>query len=105
MKFEQIEHYDYFDGDVVFWVMVKDIENKYVELAKEIDKENYSDECFGICINYDEETEKIEIVSDKSEDEQLYYIDNNGYKHWFECIVPDCLKSELKEICKKELGI
>ena len=53
MKIKQIEHYDDFDDCIIFWLEVEGVNNKHKELAKEIDKENYMDECFGVCIQYD----------------------------------------------------
>lgn len=102
MKIKQIEHYDDFDDCIIFWLEVEGVNNKHKELAKEIDKENYMDECFGVCIQYDIDDKNFIIVSDWNEDEQLYYVDNNGDKHWFECIVDESLINELKEICKNE---
>lgn len=102
MRIKKIEHYDDFDDCIIFWLEVEEVDNKYKELAKEIDKENYLDNCFGICINYDTEEKDFTVVSDYYADEQLYYIDNDGNKHWFEYIVDNSVINVLKELCKNE---
>lgn len=50
------------------------------EQAKAIDKENYSKECFGIEYNYIHNENKICLL-----DYGMYYIDNNGDKHYLDC--------------------
>lgn len=50
------------------------------EQAKAIDKENYSKECFGIEYNYIHNENKICLL-----DYGMYYIDNNGNKHYLDC--------------------
>lgn len=54
----------------------KDLEEK----AKQIDKENYSQDCFGIEFNYLYNEKKFYML-----DFGLYYIDNLGRKHFLEC--------------------
>lgn len=55
----------------------KELEDK----AKEIDKENYSDNCFGISFNYvkDEDMIYINFIPNC-----IYYIDEDGEKNYFE---------------------
>lgn len=47
--------------------------------GKQIDKENYSKDCFGIEFNYIHSTKELCIL-----DNGLYYVDNNGDKHYLE---------------------
>lgn len=53
-------------------VNCKELEN----IGKEIDKENYSKDCFGIDFYYIHSTKKIYAL-----DNGLYYLDNNGRKN------------------------
>lgn len=62
-------------------VELKLVECKQLEKqAKAIDKENYSKECFGIEYNYIHNENKICLL-----DYGMYYIDNNGDKHYLDC--------------------
>ena len=62
-------------------VELKLVECKQLEeQAKAIDKENYSKECFGIEYNYVHNENKICLL-----DYGMYYIDNNGDKHYLDC--------------------
>lgn len=62
-------------------VELKLVECKQLEeQAKAIDKENYSKECFGIEYNYIHNENKICLL-----DYGMYYIDNNGDKHYLDC--------------------
>lgn len=54
----------------------KDLEEK----AKQIDKENYSNKCFGIEYNYVHNEDKLYVLENG-----LFYIDNCGDKHFIEC--------------------
>lgn len=53
---------------------------KLEEKAKQIDKENYSKDCFCIEFNYINNEKKLYML-----DSGLFYIDNNGEKHFLEC--------------------
>lgn len=62
-------------------VELKLVECKQLEeQAKAIDKENYLKECFGIEYNYIHNENKICLL-----DYGMYYIDNNGDKHYLDC--------------------
>ena len=97
MKVLEMEHYDDFDDDYVFWVCVQDIPAKFIQEAKQIDKENYLPTCFGICVCKDEDGWG---VCQDSPGCELYYIDNNGYKHWMEYLLSDVEKENAVEYCK-----
>ena len=53
ITFKSIEHYDAFSDSVIFWCDVTNIPQKYIKKAKKIDKENYSPDCFGVCVVLD----------------------------------------------------
>lgn len=101
MKIKTMEHYDEFDEDVVCWLEVEDVQDNFKQLAREIDKENYLESCFGICVGYDEDGW---YVCQDAPSCELYYIDNNGDKHWMPYILTEVENKEAIEFCKKELG-
>lgn len=55
----------------------KDLE----EQAKQIDKENYSQDCFGMEFNYVAEEDTFYVIGTNN----IYYIDNNGRKNYLKC--------------------
>ena len=77
----ELEHMDDFNGDKIFWLQANNVEQEYIEQAKHIDKENFLLECFGICVNYSNEDKEYMVCQDKF-DCELYYVDNDGDKHW-----------------------
>lgn len=101
LKCKQVEHYDNFEDEVIFWVEVENPPEEIKEKAKQIDKENYLDSCFGVCVNFEIENNEFHVVTDW--DGNLYYVDNNGEKHWFEVEMSEEFKNELFEMCKSEL--
>lgn len=101
MKVKTMEHYDKFDSDVVCWLEVKDVSNYFKRLAKQIDKEHYLDDCFGICVGRDEDGW---YVCQDSPNCELFYVDNNGEKHWMSYVLTEDEKAEAIEYCKNELG-
>lgn len=97
MKIKDIEHIDDFGmGELVFWIEVTDVPKQLVKQAKMIDQENYSDDCFGICAGSNDG--EYYICEDSSTSE-LYYVDNNGDKHWLEYILSDAERNEVFEFC------
>lgn len=53
---------------------------KLEEKAKQIDKENYSKDCFCIEYNYVHKEKRLYLL-----DCGMYYIDINGEKHYLDC--------------------
>lgn len=101
MKIRTMEHYDEFDGAVVCWLEVEEVESYFKHLAKEIDGENYSEDCFGICVGCDEDGW---YVCQDSPHCELFYVDNDGDKHWMPYILTEVENTEAIEFCKKDLG-
>ena len=98
--FSEIEHFDNFGDSVIFWCVAENVPKKYINKAVQIDKENYSSNCFGVCVIFD--AEGFHMCQDSLGCE-LYYIDNNGDKHWFEKVF---IKEESKaffEACFEEI--
>lgn len=102
MKIKHIEHVDDFGmGELVFWIEVTDIPKQLVEQAKMIDGKNYSEDCFGICAGANDG--EYYICKDSS-DSELYYVDNNGDKHWLKYVLSEAERNEVFEFCKCENG-
>lgn len=69
-----------------------------IKQAKELDKENFCDECFGISFNYIYNDNKLYILNIPN---CIYYIDDNGEKNYFE--VEDYIINNIKRIVMAEL--
>ena len=76
---------------------MQDIPNKFIQEAKRIDKENYLEDCFGICAGKDEDGW---YICQDTIGCELYYIDNDGEKHWMEYLLSDAEKESAIEYCK-----
>lgn len=81
ITFNEIEHYDNFGDSVIFWCVAGDVPKKYIDKAVKIDEGNYSSDCFGACVIFD--AEGFHMCQD-SPGCELYYVDNDGDKHWFD---------------------
>lgn len=97
-----IEHWDNFGDSVIFWCEcdIEGIPQKYIKEAKKIDGENYNEGCFGACVIFD--SDGFHMCQDSPECE-LYYIDNDGDKHWIEKIFTEKETKEFFEACFEEI--
>ena len=80
MKVRCIEHVDDFnEKEHIFWLEVDDVPKEFIEQAKVIDGDEFLETCFGICVicNGDEW-----CICQDNLDCELFYIDNDGEKHW-----------------------
>ena len=82
--FKNFEHIDDFDGEKIMWIDVDvfGVPKEIKKAAQQIDKENYDETCFGVCIIYNYQIPELYFCEDKPEC-ILFYTDNNGLKHWF----------------------
>lgn len=101
MKIKTMEHCDEFDGAVVCWLEVEDVQDSFKQLAKQIDKENYLEDCFGICVGCDEDG--WYVCQDEPSCE-LFYIDVDGDKHWMSYVLTEDENAEAIKFCKEYLG-
>lgn len=99
MNAKKIEHYDQFGDSYIFWIEVDNVKGRYKELARWIDKSNYSESCFGICVEY--VNDKIKVISDNLNGGQLYYVANDGSRHWFFCKINKKLQKQLLNLCRE----
>lgn len=68
-----------------------------VKQAKEIDKEDFCNECFGISFNYIYDDDKLYILNVPN---CIYYIDTNGEKNYLE--VADYVINNIERIVMTE---
>lgn len=101
MKIKQMEHWDTFDSEIVCWLEVEDISDYFKFLGKQIDGEAYLESCFGICVVCDEDGW---YVCQDSPNCELFYIDDDGEKHWMPYVLTESENKEAIEYCKKYLG-
>ena len=99
IKFKEIEHFDNFTDSVVFWCVAQDIPQQYIDQAKTIDEEYYEEDCFGVCVIFD--SEGYHMCQDEP-DSELYYIDNDGNKHWMDKVLTDTEAKTFFEACFEE---
>lgn len=101
MKVRCIEHVDKFnENEYVFWLEVDAVPKEFIEKAKQIDGEEFLETCFGICVMCNENDW---CICQDDADCELFYIDNEGKKHWFKCKLIELEASEAIEFCKNNL--
>ena len=100
IRFASVEQVDTFTDFIVFWCELEHLPKPLVDKAENIDKDNYSPECFGICVTLDKDG--FHITADEPGC-QLYYIDNLGKKHWFSWQLSSIESSSVYEGCLLEL--
>lgn len=101
MKIKFIEHMDEFgQNERTFWLEVEDIPSEIIEQAKAIDGENFSVSCFGICVI---QTGNDWFVCVDEPRKELFYIDNDGDKHWLQYEVSAEEEHDAIEYCKNKL--
>lgn len=81
LNYKALEHSDDFGTEVICWVEVAGVPERFVDEAKRIDGENYSSDCFGVCIQHDRDNGEYFAMED-APGYNLYYTDNKGDKHW-----------------------
>lgn len=87
MRVKCIEHVDkFYENERAFWLEVEEIPEEFIEQAKEIDGENFSESCFGICVI---QTGYNWFACIDEPGQELFYIDNNGDKHWLPYMVTE----------------
>ena len=100
IKIKCIDHIDDFGNDKVFTIVLQEV-SLYKNRAMKIDKENYSSDCFGLIVNYDADENEYCICQDEF-DCEIFYVDNNGDKHWFNYKLSEDEANEIIECCKND---
>lgn len=81
LNYKALDHSGDFGTEVICWVEVTGVPERFEDEAKRIDGENYSSDGFGVCIQYDRDNGEYFAVEDEPGC-NLYYTDNKGDKHW-----------------------
>ena len=99
LLFKGIEHRDDFGDEIVFWTDIAgcSVPKELREKARKIDGENFDIDCFGLCVRYDLTIPKMFVVSEINR--EVYYVDNNGDKHWFEYLLNDTERQNFLQQC------
>lgn len=109
MKIVCLEHSDDFDEEIIAYFQLGDIPAEYVQFGRSIDNENYMDNCFGFCMQYDVESDSciaVEGYSDSNEEGIIYYVDNDGDKHYIPgTVVSVALLNDALSILKTDLSL
>lgn len=99
MKISKMGHCDKFwDNEYVCWLEVENIPQKFVRQAKRIDGDNYSEDCFGICVAKSEDCSWC--VCQEVPGCELYYIDVDGEKHWMNYVLNGIEYDNAIEFCE-----
>ena len=97
MRLLKMEHFDDFDDSYVAFFEVSDVKPEYQKIARRIDKENYIDSCFGFCLFMDKDSRSFHVITEGSEENELYYIQNDGIKCYLEgSKIPDQVIADAK---------
>ena len=109
IKFDGIEHLDEYVDAVIFWIDVSDLPPAIQQQAKQYDLEQYNEKGFGVCIHYGIEEMGFNIVTDTDfdtgESRNVFYIDNDGDKHWLRADIPDEFIAEMLAECRDKLPV
>ena len=105
MRFDSVEHFDHFDDEILYWINLSDIPEPLQQAARKIDGKEYSETCFGMCVAYDLSDNRFTVVSEidrlTGAECSVFYIDNDGDKHWLQADLPDILLNEVINACKE----
>lgn len=106
MEFSGIEHFDHFPDETIFWAELADPPTELRSKAALLDGGNYCETCFGVCAVFDAKAQQFDLIADMDGDEThtVYYIDNDGNKHWFACEIPEELKNRIFSECQQILN-
>lgn len=103
MKFDGIEHYDHFEDETVFWGEMSGLPQDIQDWAKAIDGEAYNPNCFGLCVFHSQTTKEWAIMTETDlstgESLNIFYVDNDGNKHWRKAELPEEITQQVFEAC------
>ena len=64
LVYKDLEHFDKFGTEVVYWVEDAGVPQRFMNEAKEIDGKYFLNDAFGVCINHNTETGEYAAVED-----------------------------------------
>ena len=104
MRLDGVEHWDHFQDETIYWLDLSDMPEPIQQAARRIDGKAYNDRCFGICVVHDLATNEYAVVTESGTspevDRNIFYVDNDGDKHWFQADLPDTLVKEMFSCCE-----
>ena len=105
MKFEMVDGVDHFEDETQFWVFISDVPEHFRAEGRKIDGENYDDSAFGMGAYYDVPTNRFELMTERpsntSELCNIFYVDNDGERHWFRAEIPEDFINQVFAECMK----
>ena len=93
-------NFDKFDEDYICWLEVTNVPLKFQEKAKEIDKKYYNKTCFGVCVVKNTDGGEFWNIVRENPVGELFYIDINGNKNWFEYELSEDEETEMIDFCE-----
>lgn len=107
MKFSSIEDFDHFPDATIFWIDISEPPHSLKSRAMLIDGKNYNETCFGMCVIFDAQKQEFDVVTDQvaanEEPCTVYYVDDNGDKHWIACELPEEVTKQIFFECQQVL--
>ncbi len=104
MRMDGVEHWDHFHDETIYWLDLSDMPEEIQASAREIDGEEYNERCFGMCVVHDLSANEYVVVTDSSDpanaDSNIFYVDNEGDKHWFRADLPEAFVKEVFSACE-----
>ena len=107
MKFNEIETVDLLQDVTIFWVALSDMPEVVQNKARGIDAEEYDAQGFGACVGYDIAQNKLFFFTDEDAATgggNIYYVDADGDKHWFQVEIGDDLTKQIFDACDRING-
>ena len=87
MKIKGINHVDkFYENERAFWLDLEEIPEELIEQAKKIDGDNFSESRFGMLVV---QTGYNWFVCMDAPSKDVYYIDNNGNRHWMKYVMSE----------------
>ena len=107
MRFIGIDNISDFEDEKIFWISLTDPPARLKSRAKLIDGEAYSDTCFAVWVSFYPDTGEFEFVKEKAGDAScsVFYIDNDGERHYFPYEIPEALEKQIISECRKKLDV
>nr|WP_325215124.1 hypothetical protein [uncultured Oscillibacter sp.] len=109
MRIHRVEHRDCFPDGVLVWMELTDLSERYQVQAREIDGEKFSPTDFGFCAFWDLESRSARLITDTDPETErgrnVFYIDAEGEKHWFEIDLSPELMEQVQDRCREEAAL
>ncbi len=103
MKFNEIEGVDPCEDVTIYWAVLSDMPEAVQSRAREIDGVEYDALGFGVCVGYDFAKKDFFIFTDNDTvaDANIYYVDKNGDRRWFQVEIGDDLTKQIFDACDR----